>query len=236
MPEVLPFAVLLAKSGPTVSGEGVTVTDHCVEVADCAGAIVEVTGARLAAFFGLDDTDEARLGSLLRMAALMHDVGKAGGSFQHQMHEDTREVHPFRHEALSVAVGMKPDGLGSWMEQALPDTHDRAAVLTAVMGHHVRASPSAPEARTPRDEVVYLDHPSLSHLWQQLARCTGAETTPEPGRLSLRRAKWGGIFESRGWGSGRAKKESVSLLSPQQPTAPSARREKGYAHAGIYGS
>ena len=173
-----------------MSGEGVTVTDHCVEVADCAGAIVEVTGARLAAFFGLDDADEARLGSLLRMAALLHDLGKAGGSFQNQMHEGVREVHPFRHEALSVAVGMKPDGLGSWMEQALPDTHDRAAVLTAVMGHHVRASPSAPEARTPRDEVVYLDHPSLSHLWQQLARCTGAETTPEPGRLSLRRPEW----------------------------------------------
>ena len=77
-----------------MSGEGVTVTDHCVEVADCAGAIVEVTGARLAAFFGLDDADEARLGSLLRMAALLHDLGKAGVSFQNQMHEGVREVHP----------------------------------------------------------------------------------------------------------------------------------------------
>ena len=190
MPEALPFAVLLAKPGPTVSGEAVTVTDHCVEVADCAGAIVEVTGARIAAFFGLDDADEARLGPLLRMAALMHDLGKAGGSFQNQMHEGVRERHPFRHEALSVAVCMTPDGLGSWMEQVLPDTHARAAVLTAVMGHHVRASPSAPVARIPRDEVVYLDHPSLSYLWQELASYTRAEAIPEPGRLSLPKAVW----------------------------------------------
>ena len=167
MPEIHPFAVLLAKSRPTVSGEAVTITDHCVEVADCAEAIVDATGSQLAVFFGLDDTDEARLGSLLRIAALIHDVGKAGGSFQRQMQEDVREIHPFRHEALSVAVCMEPNGLGSWIGHMLPDTRARAAVLTAVMGHHVRASPSAPEARTPRDEVVYLDHPSLSRLEQR---------------------------------------------------------------------
>ena len=190
MPEIHPFAVLLAKSRPTVSGEAVTITDHCVEVAECAEAIVDATGSQLAVFFGLDDTDEARLGSLLRIAALIHDVGKAGGSFQRQMQEDVREIHPFRHEALSVAVCMEPNGLGSWIGHMLRDTRARAAVLTAVMGHHVRASPSAPEARTPRDEVVYLDHPSLSRLWQQLASCTGAETTPEPDRLNLPRAVW----------------------------------------------
>ena len=106
------------------------------------------------------------------------------------MQEDVREIHPFRHEALSVAVCMEPNGLGSWMGHMLPDTRARAAVLTAVMGHHVRASPSAPEARTPRDEVVYLDHPSLSRLWQQLASSTGAETTPKPDRLNLPRAVW----------------------------------------------
>ena len=190
MSEPLPFEVLLAKSGTSAQVEAVTVTDHCFEVADCAAAIVEATGSRLAAFFGLDDADEARLEPLLRMAALIHDLGKAGGSFQTQMHEGVRQIHPFRHEALSVAVCMDLAGLDSWIRRALPDTRGRAAVLAAVMGHHVRASPSAPVARTPRDEVVYLDHPSLSQLWEELASHTPAEAIPEPNRLGLSRAVW----------------------------------------------
>ena len=161
---------------------------HCVEVADCAEAIVDATGSQLAVFFGLDDTDEARLGSLLRIAALIHDVGKAGGSFQRQMQEDVREIHPFRHEALSVAVCMEPNGLGSWIGHMLPDTRARAAVLTAVMGHHVRASPSAPEARTPRDEVVYLDHPSLSRLDPSPPFTTNIATLPSTLNSLLKQA------------------------------------------------
>ena len=60
---------------------------HCAETADCATAIVEAAGSSLAAFFGLDDADEARLEPLLRMAALIHDLGKAGAAFQAQMHQ-----------------------------------------------------------------------------------------------------------------------------------------------------
>ena len=190
MSETLPFEVLLAKSSASAQGEAITVADHCVEVADCAAAIVEATGSGLAAFFGLDDANEARLGPLLRIAALMHDLGKAGGSFQSQMHLGARQPHPFRHEWLSVAVCMHPDGLDSWIRLALPEVRGRAAVLAAVMGHHVRTSPSAPEARAPRGEVVYLDHPSLSRLWQELARHLSAETTPDPKRLALSRHEW----------------------------------------------
>lgn len=190
MPEVLPFPALLAKSRVSSQGEAITVADHCVEVADCAAAIVEASGSRLAAFFGLDDADEQRLESLVRMAALLHDLGKAGGSFQAQMHEGGHQLHPFRHEWLSVAVCMHPTGLGSWIRCALPDSRGRAAVLTAVMGHHVRTSSSAPEARTPRDEVVYLDHVSLSGVWQELAVLARADAVPEPGRLSLTKAEW----------------------------------------------
>jgi len=182
--------VLLAKSRVSAQGEAITVADHCVEAAECAAAIVQAAGSRLAAFFGLDDADEERLESLLRIAALVHDLGKAGASFQSQMHGAAREAHPFRHEALSVAVCMDSAGLGCWIRRALPDAYGRAAVLVAVMGHHVRASPSAPAARTPRDEVVYLDHPSLSSLWQHLARLTRAQRVPEPERLTLPRAAW----------------------------------------------
>ena len=190
MPEVLSFQALLAKSRVSSLGEGITVADHCVEVADCAAAIVEAAGSRLAAFFGLDDADEERLELLLRMAALLHDLGKAGGSFQAQMHEDGHQLHPFRHEWLSVAICMDPIGLGSWIRCALPDSRGRTAVLTAVMGHHVRTPSWAPVARVPRDEVVYLDHVSLSAVWQELAGLTLAEALPEPGRLRLTKAEW----------------------------------------------
>ena len=72
--------VLLAKSRVSAQDEAISVAEHCVEVADCAAAIVEAVGSRLAAFFGLDEADEAQLASLLRVAALIHDLGK-GGSF-----------------------------------------------------------------------------------------------------------------------------------------------------------
>ena len=106
------------------------------------------------------------------------------------MHDAAREAHPFRHEALSVAVCMDLAGLGCWVSHALSDPRARAVVLAAVMGHHVRASTSAPAARVPRDEVVYLDHLSLAPLWHQLARCTGAQRSPGPQRLALPRVAW----------------------------------------------
>ena len=42
----------------------------------------------------------------------------------------------------------------------------------------------------PRDEVVYLDHPSLSSLWQELASHASVEAVPEPERLGLTRVEW----------------------------------------------
>ena len=62
------------------------------------------------------------------------------------------------------------------------------------MGHHVRTSTSAPTARAPRDEVVYLDHPSLSSLWQELASHAPVGAFPEPQRLDLTRAEWEGLL------------------------------------------
>ena len=189
MTDTPPFDVLLAKSRASAAGDVVTVTQHSIDVADCATSIVEAAGSRLAAFFGLDDQDESGLKSLLPVAALIHDLGKAGGAFQAQMHKGAQQTHPFRHEALSVATCMEPTGLGSWIHRALPDSRARAAVLAAVMGHHVRAAPSAPAARAPRDEVVHLHHPSLSPLWHVLsAHAHGV--VPEPVRLSLPRAVW----------------------------------------------
>ncbi|WP_420448540.1 CRISPR-associated helicase Cas3' [Candidatus Palauibacter sp.] len=191
MPEVLPLDVLLAKSRVSAQDEAISVAEHCLEVADCAAAIIEAIGSELAAFFGLDDKDEAQLAPLLRVAALIHDLGKAGASFQAQMHEGERQRHPFWHEWLSVAVCMDPAGLGSWIRRALPEPRGRTAVLTAVMGHHVRTSPSSvPKAREPRDEVVYLDHASLSSLWQQLAIHAPGEATPEPERRGLTKVEW----------------------------------------------
>ena len=187
------FDVLLAKSGASEQGGAVTVADHCVEVADCAAAIVEATGSEFAAFFGLDVADEARLGSLLRVAALLHDVGKAGGSFQAQMHGrggQRGHRHPFFHEWLSVAVCLQADGLGSWIHLALPDRRGRAAVLAAVMGHHVRTPPTVPEARVPCGEVVYLDHPSLVRLWQELASGAHTAAVPDLERVVLTKTEW----------------------------------------------
>ena len=224
MAEVLPFDVLLAKSGASERGGAVTVADHCVEVADCAAAIIEAAGSRLSAFFGLDAADEARLGLLLRIAALLHDVGKAGGSFQGQMHGggERGQRHPFLHEWLSVAVCVHPAGLGSWIRRALPDCRGRSVVLAAVIGHHVRTSPEAPGARVPRDEVVYLDHPALARLWQELAKSGGTEVVPELERLSLAKTEWEDLlFEYvmfvgrtiRGAGSQPARARLVALAA-----------------------
>lgn len=190
MSEAAPFEVLLAKSGTYGAGGAVTVADHCVDVADCAAAIMEATGSELAAFFGLDTSDEMELGSLLRVAALLHDIGKAGGSFQTQMHGGRGQRHPFLHEWLSVAVCLHADGLESWIRRALPDRRSRATVLAAVMGHHVRTPPTAPEARVPRGEVVYLDHPYLIRLWQELASGARTAAVPDPERIVLTKTEW----------------------------------------------
>lgn len=189
MTESVPFENLLAKSGSGRSAAP-TVAQHCIEVAACAETIVTSIGDDLASFFRLAEADRDRLGTLVTVCGLLHDVGKAGGCFQRQLQADSRDIHPFRHEGLSVAACIDPRGLGAWLAAALPDEVERVAVLTAVMGHHVRAGEDLDVARAPRGEALHLSHPGMSPLWVRLAEVSGSESAPAPELLDLKRVEW----------------------------------------------
>lgn len=124
-----------------------TLEGHLHEVFCCAETIVSITGDRQLEAFGLQVNEwRERLGLAVRLAAAIHDIGKANSHFQSLLGGDPT-FPPIRYEWLSVWFAQQP-AVTRWLMSAV-DGDERVwrCVLCAVAGHHPKLGRVAPQAR-----------------------------------------------------------------------------------------
>lgn len=184
---------LLAKAKPK-SGDvplEITLIGHtrCVLAAVDALFVKEGGPSRLAQswlrFFGLTEGDFGRFLRHLRVAAAAHDWGKANDGFQDQV--ATRGDQVFRHEHLSALFLVAP-GLKDRLQAA---GIDDAAILAAVLSHHVKCSYKSlgnPFPGTRKSISILWDHEDFLTLWKMIESEIGGRSQAVPSvpkRLSV---------------------------------------------------
>lgn len=182
-----PGPALLAKSNDArLTDFERSVAGHSVRVGMAAQGLLRGIGDDLARTFGLSPEGRALLDKITVLAALLHDIGKTGRSFQAMLRDGSTDRHPYFHEHLSAALICGDGPLRDWLLQGL-DRHALALAAMAAAGHHLRAGKGFESARTPRDETLHLDHEELTPLWQAVAAHVGLAASPGFPRLSLDR-------------------------------------------------
>lgn len=180
---------LLAKSLP-VGFPQVTIERHSLDVDECSvllfGALNNPTPLGLAwgRFFKLRHFNRFLLN--LRVACLLHDLGKASERFQKVLVRQGTQI--FRHEFLSCCFLLQPE-MKAWLTQN-PDV-DYPAVLAAVAGHHLKAaktgsryilgeaSDSVLGSTTIPRTAVYFAHEQVKNILAKIAEILSLPPAPD---------------------------------------------------------
>jgi CRISPR-associated endonuclease/helicase Cas3 len=85
---------------------------------------------------GLPLAWEERLGRIVRLAALGHDLGKASAHFQAMVRGERREPQLIRHEALALWLLWPGQPLAAWARGFVETDADLALAVLAAAGHH----------------------------------------------------------------------------------------------------
>jgi CRISPR-associated endonuclease/helicase Cas3 len=126
--------LLLAKSMGKPWRGSFTLSGHTASVLDAVTALVDELGDRLVEQFGLCHQRE-ELRATARLAAFLHDLGKANDHFQAVVRKLKNPMeHPqiMRHEALSVLLAWD---LKDWLATGKGDV---MSAITAAGGHHLK--------------------------------------------------------------------------------------------------
>jgi CRISPR-associated endonuclease/helicase Cas3 len=158
-----------------------TILKHCRDVRQAAESIWEAVEPELAEALAIA-RDEFRhlLLHLLRVAALLHDLGKANSAFQDILrpHRPNGTRQPVRHEILSAMLLAKRSlltGLG---------TLELWALVWAVAGHHLKMLSSAEGknlyniAKVPEKVTLYLSDEQVCILNDEAAHILKSEGLP----------------------------------------------------------
>jgi CRISPR-associated endonuclease/helicase Cas3 len=153
---------LLAKS----SGTGGRMTapqsilEHTRAVMETAERLVENTGEAQLQAMGLEPPSwYDRLWREIRVAALLHDLGKANDHFQGMIWGSRPYPQAIRHEAVSFWIATRPE-IREWISSAFGDIPSAMLALCAVAGHHRKFPPLEPDDAG-SDLCVFLSHPSF---------------------------------------------------------------------------
>lgn len=126
--------LLLAKSMETPWKGSYTLTGHTASVVEAVTTLVDELGDGLVEQFGLRQHRE-RLRATARLAAFLHDLGKANDHFQAVVRKLKNPMeHPqlMRHEALSVLLAWE---LRDWLATG---EGDLMIAIAAAGGHHLK--------------------------------------------------------------------------------------------------
>ncbi len=150
LPELTQPNCLLAKSFNGNWKGSYSLVGHTADVVNAVTTLVDILGNRLVTQFNLS-CDLVTLRATARLAAYLHDWGKANNHFQEMVRgkRNPRE-QMVRHEAISVLLALE---YRSWLEQ------DKNTFLTAVAaagGHHLKLGGKAGK----KTDNFFEDRPS----------------------------------------------------------------------------
>jgi CRISPR-associated endonuclease/helicase Cas3 len=140
---------------------------HLREVLLAAEQLIDATGCDQLIALGLNPAEHFdRFRRLARLAAALHDLGKANNHFQ-EMLARKREVQGLRHEWVSLL--MVQDRLLGWLTAKFEEA-EIVLALWAVVGHHPKYGRACPP-RTAGDGAG----PKMSVLWnhRDMPKCLG---------------------------------------------------------------
>lgn len=129
---------LLAKSSatPGTPRETETLEGHTRQVLEAARILLATTAAASVEAAGLPANCTERLGRIVRLAALVHDLGKCSDHFQYMVRRTRTVPQLIRHEALTLFLCWPSSTLGEWLREAIPEPEDYLFALAAAAGHH----------------------------------------------------------------------------------------------------
>ncbi|CBN58992.1 MULTISPECIES: CRISPR-associated helicase/endonuclease Cas3 [Kamptonema] len=172
---------LLAKSKPPI-----TLKKHLEDTAKCALQIFRLDGrwgqnwCRFFKIQGIEAQEKFLLN--LRVAALLHDIGKANEEFYKAVSEGCYQT--FRHEHISALV-LHLKQVRSWLQKE-NSSLDVEVITAAVLSHHLKAAEKGdrewgkPSKVTRYKPVkLYLLHDEIKVTLQEIARVASLDQPPE---------------------------------------------------------
>jgi CRISPR-associated endonuclease/helicase Cas3 len=175
------FSILLAKSGEASGRKTAsqTILQHTRAVMEAAERLVEKTGEAQLRALGLEPASWfGRLWREIRVAALLHDLGKANDHFQGMIHKTRLFPQAIRHEAVSYWIATRPD-IRKWVGHAIGDVSSVDLVLWAIAGHHRKFPPSDPNDMAGADLHVLFGHNNFRETLAWGGERLGLVTPPE---------------------------------------------------------
>lgn len=177
------FETLLAKS----DGFGrrrQSIREHTEAVMFAGERLVEITGKTQLAALGLDPAAWFdRFRREIKVAALLHDLGKANSHFQLMISRKTNRRQGLRHEAVSYLIARQRE-VNEWLLPAIGDQRAIELVLWAIAGHHRKFPPVDPPEDSELAMCVYLSHPDFR---ETLRLGTRELSLPEPPHFNFDR-------------------------------------------------
>jgi CRISPR-associated endonuclease/helicase Cas3 len=184
------FEKLLAKSWNKAKGEpwrkAMRLPVHLNDAHRAAVQLLDATADDQLAALGLERAKYCdRLGRLVRVAAVIHDLGKANDHFQgmvHYLKERYGRPQGLRHEWVTLWI-LERTAVGDWLRPAIgDDPADWQIVCWAVAGHHPAYNrPSPPRlAMDGAGDTLHLllDHPDFAECLQVVANALGLAGPP----------------------------------------------------------
>jgi len=164
-----------------------TVGEHSRSVCGVAERVFALVENDLVVSLGLDLSSVDYLGTMCRVAAILHDFGKVNSSFQAMLSARPGDPvrQPVRHEVLAAWLLSDPDFFGPWLAGTGPEDQTWP-IIWAVAGHHLKMGDPATEA----DALLFnagsgtgtlgvpLSHPEIKEIFRKAADAMGTSTHP----------------------------------------------------------
>ena len=177
---------LLAKS-QRAGREAVSLERHLLDTEQTSEQIFRLDGRwgkSWCRFFQIRDKDaQERFLLHLRVAALLHDVGKANEDFYQAVSKRGFVQQTLRHEHISALILFLPE-VRRWLSHN--PTLDLDVITASVLSHHIKASDNGEwQWCQPRGSTMlklYLQHPEVESIFKRIAYNA---CLPEPPKLSV---------------------------------------------------
>ncbi len=174
------MASLFAKSRRT-GRDALSLEKHLLDTEEAAQRVFRLDGRwgeAFCRFFRLSDDDRARFLLNLRVAALLHDIGKANDEFQAAISGRPDSRQSLRHEHISALVLHLPEVRG-WL--AANAAIDLEVVTAAVLSHHLKASEEDErwrwgQSRRARRVRLRFDHAQVTSTFRRIAHVANLPT------------------------------------------------------------